>query len=362
MGNPSYGDGEFLQGESLPNLMAQGLLRLLPAKAQITAHAAHIHRTSRRPRKEFALEENISAPSEGAQDVSDEISQKLADNGAVPSRQKNQKKHKKKHNYWAIKITIVTLFLSAFISYLTEITSSAGDIAITVVLLFFIVLAGIIADGIGVSVTSCDITPIVSMASKKEYGAKTAMWLVKNNEKVSNVCNDVIGDIISIISGSCGTVIVIAITVNLDESWQQWLSIGVSALISAVMVGGKAFLKNIAISKSKEFVMFVAKIIAIFHPEERRRRRRQVEKKKKYQALASKENGAAPKSGTDKAVKGKETAARANAAAASVPAADTSDAELMRENAPATEESESANENAADPAEGAPSSSQDDET
>lgn len=207
--------------------------------------------------------------------------------GAAPG--KKTKKHRKKRNLWAIKITVVTLFLSAFISFLTEITSSAGNIIVTVILLLFIVLAGILADGIGVAVTSCDITPIVSMASKKEYGAKTAMWLVKNNEKVSSVCNDVVGDIISIISGSCGAAIVIAITVNLEESWQQWLSIGVSALISAVMVGGKAFLKNIAISNSKEFVMFVAKIIAVFHPEERRRRKHQAEKKKKFDAAAKKD-------------------------------------------------------------------------
>ena len=227
---------------------------------------------------------------------------------------KPQKKHKKKRDLWAIKITVVTLFLSAFISYITEITSSAGNIAITVVLLFFIILAGIVADGIGVAVTSCDITPIVSMASKKEYGAKTAMWLVKNNEKVSNVCNDVVGDIISIISGSCGAVIVIAITVNLEESWQQWLSIGVSALISAVMVGGKAFLKNIAISRSKEFVMFVAKIIGIFHPEERRRKKHQAEKKKKYQEMAAKDaDGKTEK----KHISAKERAARAHAADAS---------------------------------------------
>ena len=187
--------------------------------------------------------------------------------------------------------------LSAFISFLTEITSSAGNIVVTVILLLFIVMAGILFDGIGVAVTSCDITPIVSMASRKVYGAKTAMWLVKNNEKVSSVCNDVVGDIISIISGSCGAAIVIAITVNLNETWQQWLSIGVSALISAVMVGGKAFLKNVAISNSKEFVMFVARIVGVFHPEERRRKKQQAEKRKKYENAAKAEsaaNGAAP--------------------------------------------------------------------
>lgn len=213
-----------------------------------------------------------SATENGSDAVSDSTSGK-----------KPVKKYKKKRNLWALKATIITLVLSVFISFLTEITSSAGNIIVTVILLLFIVMAGILFDGIGVAVTSCDITPIVSMASKKVYGAKTAMWLVKNNEKVSSVCNDVVGDIISIISGSCGAAIVVKLMTVLDESWQQWLSIGVSALISALMVGGKAFLKNIAISNSKEFVMFVARIIGVFHPEERRRKKHQAEKKKKYE-------------------------------------------------------------------------------
>ena len=280
------------------------------------------------------MEENTPVPSEdGAsfpETAETPISADPSSEADIPprSQKKSAKKHKKKRDLWAIKITVVTLFLSAFISFLTEITSSATNVAVTVVLLFFIILAGIIADGIGVAVTSCDITPIVSMASKKEYGAKTAMWLVKNNEKVSNVCNDVIGDIISIISGSCGAVIVIAITVNLNETWQQWLSIGVSALISALMVGGKAFLKNIAISNSKEFVMFVAKIIAVFHPEERRRKKKAAEKKMKYEN-ANAETGAKKVSASEpkrKNAKWEEEGVRAASTAESISAAtDSSD-------------------------------------
>lgn len=148
-------------------------------------------------------------------------------------------------------------------------------------------MASILFDGIGVAVTSCDITPIVSMASKKEYGAKTAMWLVKNNEKVSNVCNDVIGDIFGIISGACGAAIAIKIVTLTDDKYQQWIAIAVSAVVSALTIGGKAFLKNIAITNSKEFVMFVARIIGIFHPEERRRKKKEAEKKKKYSAAAN---------------------------------------------------------------------------
>ena len=157
-------------------------------------------------------------------------------------------------------------------------------------LLFFLILCSILFDGIGVASTSCDITPFVSMASRKVYGAKTALWLVKNNEKVSNVCNDVIGDIFGIISGACSAAIVVKLVVGMDQKWQQWVTIGISALVSALTIGGKAFLKNIAISNSKEFIMFVARIIAIFNPEERRRRKHQKEKQKKFEEEKEKQH------------------------------------------------------------------------
>lgn len=224
---------------------------------------------------------------QNAADFSDDASTAVSDNktSSNPDQDKPTQKNKprKKRNLWALKITVVTLVLSAFISFLTEITSSADNIIVTVILLLFLITASILFDGIGVAVTSCDITPIVSMASKKVYGAKTAMWLVKNNEKVANVCNDVIGDIFGIISGACGAAIVVKLMTTLDESWQRWLTIGMSSIISALTIGGKAFLKNIAISNSKEFVMFVARVIGIFHPEERRRKKKQAEKKKKYE-------------------------------------------------------------------------------
>lgn len=225
-----------------------------------------------------------SYTAEGAPDDADKSSLKGGQDSVSPAQ---KPRPKKKRNYWALKITVVSLVLSAFISFLTELTSSAENIIVTVILLLFLIMASILFDGIGVAVTSCDITPIVSMASKKEYGAKTAMWLVKNNEKVSNVCNDVIGDIFGIISGACGAAIAIKIVTLTDDKYQQWIAIAVSAVVSALTIGGKAFLKNIAITNSKEFVMFVARIIGIFHPEERRRKKKEAEKKKKYSAAAN---------------------------------------------------------------------------
>ncbi len=192
-----------------------------------------------------------------------------------------KKKPRKKYNTWWIKATIISLVLAAFFSYLSELTASASSIVIIVLLLAFLIISSILFDSIGVAVTSCDMTPIASMASRKIYGAKTAMWLVKNRDTVSSICNDVIGDIFGIISGACSAAIVLKIMMSLDESWQKWLSVIISAVVSALTIGGKAFMKNIAIKNSKDFVMFVARVLAIFNRNERKIRKKESAKKQR---------------------------------------------------------------------------------
>lgn len=192
---------------------------------------------------------------------------------------KKKKSSKKKRNVWWIKATVISIVLSAFFSYLSEIVSNAEQIVVVIVLLAFLILSGILFDAIGVAVTSCDTTPIISMASRKVYGAKTALWLTKNSDTVSSVCNDIVGDIFSIISGACSAALVVKITMSLQQTWQIVLSIAVSAIVSAMTIGGKAFMKKIAISNSKDFVMFVARVLAIFNKDERKIRKKQKEAK-----------------------------------------------------------------------------------
>ena len=201
------------------------------------------------------------------------------------SEKKQKKQPKKKRNLWSVKITVVSFFVSAFISFLSELTASAEHIIVTVLLLMFLTLCNILFDGIGVASTSCDMTPFVSMASRKVYGAKTALWIVKNNEKVSNVCSDVVGDIFGIVSGACAAAITVKLVLGMEEVWQKLVTVSISGVVSALTIGGKAFLKNIAIKNSEEFIMFIARIVAVFNPEERRKKKKQKEKQKKYQKI-----------------------------------------------------------------------------
>ena len=177
----------------------------------------------------------------------------------------NAKKNSK-GTVWAVKITLITFVLACCVTFITEIASTRSNIIISVLLLLFLIVIAILFDAIGVAATSCDPAPLLSMASRKIKGANYAVKLVKNAEKVSNICNDVIGDMAGIISGICTATIVLKI-VSADKNINEYsliFSILMSSIVSAVTVGGKAFFKTIAMKNSKEMMLFAGKFISIF--------------------------------------------------------------------------------------------------
>ena len=73
------------------------------------------------------------------------------------------------------------------------------------------------------------------MAAHKEPGAKEALVLLRNAGRVSSVCNDVVGDICGIVSGSTAAVIVVELQRDLSTT-SILISIAVTALIYAAGV------------------------------------------------------------------------------------------------------------------------------
>lgn len=191
------------------------------------------------------------------------------------TEQNNEKKVKKprkklsKGAIWTIKITIITLCLAFVVSFITEITSSKSNVIISILLLCILILIAIVFDAIGVAATSCELAPLLSMAARKVNGAAIAVKLIKNAEKVSNICNDVVGDMAGIISGTCAAAIVLKFAA--DNPHMYLFNILMSSVVSAVTVGGKAFFKSIAIKNSKELIMFASRVIGVFyHPKNKK--------------------------------------------------------------------------------------------
>ena len=176
------------------------------------------------------------------------------------------KKKISKGTIWAIKITIITFILACCITFITEIASTRSNVIISILLLLFLIVIAILFDAMGVAAASCDPAPLHSMASRKVKGANYAVKLVKNAEKVSNICNDVIGDMAGIISGICTATIVMKVATANDMSTEHALifSILMSSVVSAVTVGGKAFFKTIALKNAKEMMLLAGKFVSVF--------------------------------------------------------------------------------------------------
>ena len=175
---------------------------------------------------------------------------------------KNMKKKKNKNN-WVIIVTILAFFISLLFSSLSQMLMPKVHIVIGVIILLFFIILGIVFDMVGVAVTASNEEPLHAMNSKKIKGAKKAVNFKKNADKVSSFCNDVIGDICGIISGSAGVAISTTLSklLNINIFYTGLL---ITALIASLTIGGKAYCKRIAINNSHKIVYKTAKVISFF--------------------------------------------------------------------------------------------------
>lgn len=181
----------------------------------------------------------------------------------MPSKKQGNDKNTRRK--WLLKISIITLILTYILGILSEMfVRNMENTFFALLAIFFIILTGVIFDTIGIAVAAAEEVPFLSMASKKIRGANQALILIRNASQVSSFCNDVVGDICGILSGSAGTILVARLVIvgkSLDEAF---LSILISSLIAALTVGGKAFGKSFAMENSQRIVLSVGRILSVF--------------------------------------------------------------------------------------------------
>lgn len=175
-------------------------------------------------------------------------------------KERGKQKSKKHSNWrWVVTIFFVTIAISSTISFVSSAVMERASIVVATLVLLFIVALGIVFDIIGVAVMSAGEKPFHSMAAKKRRGAAEALALLRNAEKVSSFCNDVVGDICGVVSGSASAVIAVkALSSFTSESVGQLI---MSALVAGLTIGGKACGKGIAMRQATRVVFLVSKPI-----------------------------------------------------------------------------------------------------
>src|SRR5690625_4106223 len=165
-------------------------------------------------------------------------------------------------------IAVITFVLAAIFSVisssiLNHVTWIAGGIVVLI-----IIIIGIVFDMLGIASAAADEAPFHAMATEKVYGAKEAIVIIKNADKFSSFCNDVIGDISGIVSGTATAIVLLQLSHLLGYSegstMNLFLSVIFTSLVAALTVGGKAIGKYFAINSSIQIIIFTGKMIAFF--------------------------------------------------------------------------------------------------
>ena len=176
----------------------------------------------------------------------------------------SSKKQRNSTIRWVVIIFFVTILISGAISFLSDILMENSSMGVAFLILLAIIFIGIIFDIIGMAVATADEKPFHAMAARKVPGARAAISLLRNAERVSSICNDVVGDICGVVSGSASATIAVQVIRNFDCSWPQIVTLLMSALCAGLTVGGKAIGKSIAVNSCTAIVHTVGKIIFRF--------------------------------------------------------------------------------------------------
>ena len=189
---------------------------------------------------------------------------------AKPVRKKKKAKQKKKNKnawlIWGISVFFLSFALTVLFSFLTEISVKGSPTFVCIIVLFVLLVLNIGCDVLANAIISISPEAFHAMASNKIKGAKRAVTFCRNATKLSSIFADVIGDICGIVSGAAGAALVVGVGVT-GTTWELVASIGISAAIGALTVGGKAIFKHFAVKYNKQIVFGFAKFTTFFKKE-----------------------------------------------------------------------------------------------
>ncbi|WP_096434721.1 hypothetical protein [Alteribacter populi] len=166
--------------------------------------------------------------------------------------------------HWSWIIAVITLVLAAIFAIISTSVLSGVVWGVGMIIVFIIVLLGVFFDTIGVAATAANEKPFHAMAAEKLPGAKQAVQITRNADKFANFCNDVIGDIAGIISGTASAYVVLQLSIQLghgDGSTMQFIiSVIFTSIVAALTVGGKSVGKTLAIEYSTPIIYHVGRL------------------------------------------------------------------------------------------------------
>jgi CBS domain containing-hemolysin-like protein len=171
---------------------------------------------------------------------------------------------------WSVLISMVTFVMACIFTVAASSLLDGVTWGIGMLIVIILISIGVVFDLLGLAAAAANEAPFHGMASAKVRGSRQAIYIIRNADRFSNICNDVIGDMTSVISGAAVTVVVIKLLNsygNGDDFMRTVVTVIFTAIVSALTVGGKAVGKSFAIHFSTAIVLFIGQIF--YHLEKR---------------------------------------------------------------------------------------------
>ena len=164
---------------------------------------------------------------------------------------------------WLLTVCILSFILSIVMSFASESLIPKINIFFGIIIILVFIFISIIFDMIGVAITAAEEKPFHSMASKKVKGSQHSVKLLKNSDKLASICNDVVGDVCGVVSGSAGVLVATSLATKYNFNMSLTILI-VTAIIASLTITGKAYGKTMAIKNSEKITFKVGKFINLF--------------------------------------------------------------------------------------------------
>lgn len=157
-----------------------------------------------------------------------------------------------------------SFFLAAVAGLSSELLMRHTSLIAAFILLLAVIGIGVVFDIVGIAATAATEAPHHARAANRVFGARQAVYLVRNADKVANFTNDIVGDIAGTLSGVMVATIMLDIVLYYPslQAHEIWLNTGMLALVASLNITGKAMGKTFAINEANHIIGVVGGLLA----------------------------------------------------------------------------------------------------
>ena len=164
------------------------------------------------------------------------------------------------HGWRGLFLAGLALVVAVGVTVPAEAILHQPGITVAMLIVLTLILIGAAADMLAVAAAAASIPALHSMAARRRPGAKVALALKRNADRVVSISGDIVGDVAGTVSGAAAAAWAVAMAQR--HGWSPTLSAALAvAVVAALTVGAKGTLKGVALEYAN-LVLYAAGYIA----------------------------------------------------------------------------------------------------